>query len=194
MPISLAERFEDYIELLHTRLPGKSLRHYISTAKFMANNTEKMCITLNQATNAGLLHDLCKVMSNADLLEAARGYGIDLNEVQIANPMLLHGAVAAEECRRDHGIDDDTYEAIYWHTTGHPKLGKIGLALYFADYAEPTRDFLEAKHARKLLELESFDKALRYVVQQKRDYILRYKDVDPSTEEFYQWVQTVEAF
>ena len=89
---------------------------------------------------AGLLHDLCKGMGASDMLEAARRYGIALTDAQRSNPGLLHGPLAAKECRRALGIRDDAvYEAIYWHTTGHPGLGPLALALYLADFAEPLR-------------------------------------------------------
>lgn len=52
---------------------------------------------------------------------------------------ILHGPAAAA---RLHGqIDARVRTAIHYHTIGHPKLDRLGRALYLADFLEPGRDF-----------------------------------------------------
>ena len=55
---------------------------------------------------------------------------------------LLHGPAAAEALRID-GVDDgELLFAVTYHTLGHPGLGRLGRALYAADFLEPGRDLL----------------------------------------------------
>jgi len=190
MTILEAKRGQHFLRVLQERLRGYPLEHYISTAEYLAVNRDKMGISLCEATEAGLLHDICKHDGDELLLAKAQEYGIPVSDVQREFPTLLHGPVAAEECHRNHDLPDSVYEAIYWHTTGKPELGLVGLALYFADYAEPLRIFPEAQHARNLLDREGFGTALRFVVANKHAYIMqKHTHVDPMTHAFFEWLQ-----
>lgn len=52
---------------------------------------------------------------------------------------LLHGPAAAE--RLDGEADAELLDAVRYHTVGHASLGRLGRALYLADFLEPGRDF-----------------------------------------------------
>lgn len=52
---------------------------------------------------------------------------------------LLHGPAAAERLE-EAGVDDGPLlTAVRWHTMGHPDFGRLGKALYLADFTEPGR-------------------------------------------------------
>jgi len=56
---------------------------------------------------------------------------------------LLHGPAAAERLRVE-GVDDgELLTAVAFHTVGDPRFGRLGRALYAADFLEPGRSFLE---------------------------------------------------
>jgi predicted HD superfamily hydrolase involved in NAD metabolism len=139
---------------------------------------------------AALLHDACRAWDNETLLARAREYALPISPAQHAKPNLLHGPVAAEEARRDLAIDDpDIYEAIYWHTTGRPGMGRLAQALYVADFSEPNRKYPEAAIARHLLQEQGLDAALRYVAEQKSGHLAKKEIVDPATAEFLAWLR-----
>lgn len=54
---------------------------------------------------------------------------------------LLHGPAAAERLRTDGVTDEELLAAIEFHTTGDATLGRLGRALYAADFLEPGRTF-----------------------------------------------------
>lgn len=192
MPIVHSPRAKEFLAILRQRLSDETLSHCVFTAEFMASYAKQAGITNDQAVAAGLLHDLCKDMADDALLAAAAGYGIVPNETQQEKPALLHGPVAAEECRRSLGIEDEAvYEAICWHTTGRPGLGKVGLALYFADFAEPRRKRPEAAEARRRLRKEGFIKALRFVADSKIAHLRTKERMDPVSEAFHAWLKAV---
>ncbi|MCP4642992.1 MAG: HD domain-containing protein, partial [bacterium] len=138
-------RAHEFIALIQDRIKPKTARHSISVAETMLSVADEAGIRPDQAVAAGLLHDLGKGMRGPELLEAAEELALPISDLQRDKPKLLHGPVAAALCRRDHGIDDDAVcEAIEWHTTGRPGLGPVGLALYYADYAEPLRTHPQA--------------------------------------------------
>jgi predicted HD superfamily hydrolase involved in NAD metabolism len=191
VPIIETARAKEFVSLLRARVSDHTLRHCIFAAEYMASFAAQAEISNDEAVAAGLLHDLCKGMADAELLAAANEHGIVLNDTQRLKPGLLHGPVAAEECRRDLGIADQAvYDAIYWHSTGHPEWGKVGLALYVADFAEPSRTFSEAQEARRILRREGFTPALRYVSARKLEHVRTKLHVDPTTEAFHAWLTT----
>ncbi len=183
-------RAGEFTSLLEASLPEKTFLHTMSTARYMAELSARLSISYEDAVGAGLLHDLKKGIGKDELLHEAEAYGIELTPAQRENPKLLHGPVAAEHCRSTLGIASEAvYEAIYWHTTGRPGLGLMGLALYFADYAEPLRKRPEAEHAREMCESHGFYPALYFVATQKTQYVRNHTTVDPISEAFYAWIE-----
>ena len=185
-------RADEFIALLRGRIPEPTVAHSISVARLMMTTAGLLDIDPGTAGTAGLLHDLAKGKKGKVLLAEAERDGLEVTPLQREKPKLLHGPVAAEECRRELGIDDPhIYEAIYWHTTGRPELGKLGLLLYYADFAEPLRARPEALHARRLVETKGFLDALRYVSERKLQYIHTKSVVDPMTDAFNNWLAEV---
>lgn len=190
MPLEILTRYNEFLEVLAERLPERKAAHAISVATFLVSFTPGLGIDNEQAGTAGLLHDMCRALKGEEMIGRARRYGIPINAIERNKPNLLHGPVAAEECRRILGIEDqDIYDAIYWHTTGRPGLCRLGQALYVADFAEPSRKYPEALRTRVLLETEGFDKALYYVAETKIGFLLKKKIVAPISAEFFRWVQ-----
>ena len=55
-------------------------------------------------------------------------------------PLLLHGPVGAELLRWEDGLDNNSlYQAVYWHTTGHPSLDLLGKLVLLADKLDPQK-------------------------------------------------------
>ena len=187
-------RAAELLALVRDRLPEKIAAHSISTAQVLNNLDVNGAFTKEQAVTAGLIHDIAKGMKGKELLVQAKEYGIPVTDIQELKPKLLHGPVSAEWARRELGIDDETiYEAVYWHTTGRPDLCRLGLALYFADYAEPLRRRAEAVHARDILAREGLIPAVRFVSKNKLAYVRTKPPVDAMTEAFDEWL-TAEQF
>ena len=90
---------------------------------------------------AGLLHDYCRELTDAETLAAAARYGIRVGPVEARRPRkILHGPVAAAELA-EAGLDADVAAAIARHTTGGPGMTVLEKCLYVADFCEPGRSF-----------------------------------------------------
>lgn len=185
-----APKAEDLRRLIRELLPEETVVHSIGTAELMSSLAEEAGFSVEQAVTAGLLHDIAKPMKRHELAPMAEAFGLAITDLQRQNPKLLHGPVGAEMCRRTLGIEDeDVYEAIYWHTTGRPQLGKLGQATYLADFAEPSRTHAEAAKARAMLASDGFDKALLFVASKKLEHIrAKAVVVDPAGEAFLAWL------
>ena len=86
------------------------------------------------------LHDCAKCLSTEKKIGLCVKKNIDITEVEISNPGLLHakaGMVLAEE---EYGIKDaQILHAIRVHTTGEADMGLLDKILFVADYIEPNR-------------------------------------------------------
>jgi len=182
----------DLESLLKKRIPPKTWKHSCSVAKFLADIAGHVELDPEKARLAGLLHDMCKGKTPAELLRQAQDFGLQLSPAAQEKPALLHGPVAAELCRRELGISDpEIYEAIYWHTTGKPGLNLLGLCLVLADFSEPLREYREAQEARTLFYREGLLPAVRYIARKKLDHARSRPPVDPATQAFVDWLDEV---
>ncbi len=191
MPVVDTPRHKAFIDLLHARLPEKRATHCIYVAEYLSSFAVSIGLDHDKAVTAGLLHDLCRTLSNEAMLARAKEYGVSLTELSRERPILLHGPVAAAEIRRDLGIDDpDILEAIAWHTGGRRGLCLLGCALYVADFAEPGRNYPEAAEARDRLQTVGFDDALDYAARCKHERAMTCgKVMDPDAQDFFNWIQ-----
>lgn len=104
----------------------------------------------------GLAHDLAREMTDASLLEYCSKKGIVLSGEDIVSPVLAHGVMSAEIASGLVGMYPMSwYKALCVHTTGNAGMDELALALFIADYIEPTRKFMTAEKRAFYLGSES---------------------------------------
>jgi predicted HD superfamily hydrolase involved in NAD metabolism len=87
---------------------------------------------------AVLGHDLLRTTPREELLRLAGEMGIEPNEAERSEPLLLHGAVAAGMLARRFGVDDaEVLDAVRYHTTGRAGMSDVEKVVYLADKTEP---------------------------------------------------------
>ena len=113
--------------------------------------------------DAGRYHDALRD-APVDELRALAGLGV--TEVE-----LLHGPAAAAKLERDGETRRNLLDAIRYHSIGWAKWGRVGKALYMADYLEPGRTFDMERRARLSERVpRDFDGAFRDVVRARMAY------------------------
>jgi len=124
---------------------------------------------------AALLHDLCREYDRDKLLKLAGNFGIVIDDVEKAEPLLLHGSVAAAIAKNTLGINDQLIlEAIDYHITGAPGLSPVASLIFVADFIEPGRTFEQARVIREQafrlnpaeIVLKVFNRSIEYVIKQ----------------------------
>lgn len=87
---------------------------------------------------------------------------------------MLHGPAAAERLRRDGETRTDLLDAVRFHTVGSASWGRLGRALYMADYLEPGRKFSRADRAFLAEQVpKDFDATFRQVLRARLEWSLR---------------------
>jgi 2-amino-4-hydroxy-6-hydroxymethyldihydropteridine diphosphokinase len=116
--------------------------------------------------DVGVLHDALRDAPEALLRELS---GDEVSAVD-----LLHGPAAAELLVRGGETRRDVLDAVRWHTIGHAGWGRVGRALYMADFLEPGRKFAVADRAFLAAQVaHDFDGVLRQVVRLRLEWSLR---------------------
>ena len=150
--------------------------HCMATQEWAAELAAVYGVDKQKAMLAGLLHDCAKQMSHKELLSRAERYGIELDQVRLAQPGLLHAPVAANLVHAELGIaDNEVLKAIAIHNTGSRNMSMLGKVLYLADASEPNRSYPGVQHIRKLAQNGDLADALLITINTKIRHVLERK-------------------
>ena len=122
-------------------LKPKRMPHVLGTEQEAIRLAKQYGADIAKAQIAALLHDCTKKLTMEEQLELCKHYGIELDALEQKALKLLHAKTGAAVARDLFGVDDDIYNAIYWHTTGKADMTVLEKVIYMADYIEPNRMF-----------------------------------------------------
>ncbi len=160
-------------EYLEKNLSHGRLKHLYSTAKETQALLERYVpqSPSQEGYLAGLWHDAAREWAPKDLLNYSLENSLEAEEVELAYPHLLHGAVAAHLLAEMVGVEERILKAIRWHTLGNIEMGALGAALYIADYIEPRRRFVEPRERQELLESGSLEELCLRIIERHKIYL-----------------------
>jgi predicted HD superfamily hydrolase involved in NAD metabolism len=93
-----------------------------------------------RVTVAVLGHDLARAVRPGALSELARRYGVEPDDLEEGEPILLHGPVAARMLASEYGVrDEEVLAAAAWHTTARAGMSRLEKVLFLADKLEPEK-------------------------------------------------------
>ncbi len=160
-------------ERLQEMISEERYLHSLGVADTAVRLARRWGADIEKARIAGLVHDCGKSPSRNILLKRVLEFGIVMDEIEEAEPQLLHGHVSAELALREFGIDDqEVLASIRYHTTGRVSMSLLEKIIYLADYIEPGRDFPGVDELRELAGqdldmavLRAMDLTLIHVIQ-----------------------------
>lgn len=115
--------------------------HSERVAALMTELASQHGLDVDLAALAGWGHDLAREMSRPELLNEADRLFIAVGPEERVEPLLLHGPVAAGWMEQAGMGTPAVWEAIRYHTTGAPSMGRLAQALFVADGVEPGRQY-----------------------------------------------------
>lgn len=178
------ERFSSITKELSKVLDEPRFIHTLGVAYTAAALAMRYSYDINKAFLAGLLHDCAKAYSSDSYIERAKENGIEINEVEINHPGLLHAKLGAFYAKSIYGVDDtDILDSIVCHTTGKPEMSLLEKILYISDYIEPNRTKQERLAEIRKESFDDIDKGLLMILEDSYKYISRYdkSSIDPMT-------------
>lgn len=112
----------------------KTYYHCMEVGEYSYQLGEKYLTSPEKVSIAGYLHDISAVYPNNQRISVAQKYGIELNEAEMAFPMIIHQKISKSIAKMDFGIEDnEILSAIECHTTLKKNYSDIDLVLFVAD-------------------------------------------------------------
>ena len=152
---------ERMLEYLKKNLKSSRIEHSISVRDTAVKLSEIYGGNIEKAKVAGLIHDCAKYMDFKEMLNILEKCGYNNSESDTEIKAIIHADVGV--CIAKHTMeveDEDTLNAIAYHTTGRNNMSLLEKIIYLADYIEPLRDFPGVEEVREIAYKENLDKAL----------------------------------
>lgn len=166
--------FDQIEAYLRENLTDSRYRHTLGVVDITEKLSEKYGADKSKARYAALIHDCAKNMSVEMQMTILKDRGIQLDEISIESPQILHGLVGAIIAKENMGIDDEEIlDAVKYHTTGRRDMSKLEKIIYIGDYIEPNRTYPGVDRLREITfsdldkgVLMGFDNTISYVIKQ----------------------------
>lgn len=128
--------------------------------------------SVEDAFLAGLLHDCAKCIPDDKKIKKCKKHGIEITTVESAAPYLLHSKLGAYYAEHKYGVTNpDILNAITWHTTGHPKMSKLELIIFIADYIEPGRTKQKRLREIRKMAFENLEECAYMILEDTISYL-----------------------
>jgi len=156
-------------KLLQENVGRKRLRHVEGALHCAQEICAAHRLDFQPVRIAVLAHDLFRHHPQEWLLQQAKAYAYQPNEVERQNPKLLHGPIAALFLESRFGNMphlQEICEAVRYHTSGWDFTSYVGKVLFVADGIEMGREYPEVERLRELARVDLDHCFLETVKQQ----------------------------
>ncbi len=144
--------YEFYKEKLEGILSPKRFIHSVNVSKAAEKLATHYEVDVDKAKIAGLLHDVCKEMSEEVLTKLLSDANSELFKAYKDFPFkLYHGPAATIYLRKEFDIDDEeVLSGICFHTTGRKNMTMMEKIIFVADDISDERPFDNLKELQAL--------------------------------------------
>lgn len=157
---------------LAANVPPKRLQHILRVEAMAMTLAEIHGLSVQQAAQAGLMHDLAKYFPPERLLAMAETAGIELDEILCGHPHLLHAEVSALVAQTEFAQQDpEILQAIRDHTLGRPGMSPLSCVIYLADSLEPGRGDTPTLQQLRQLSTENLHHAVWLTAEASLQYL-----------------------
>jgi predicted HD superfamily hydrolase involved in NAD metabolism len=182
----ILEQVQDYVR---QRLSSGRLAHTIRVVGTVQTIAKRHNLDMDECSLAAWLHDAAKEEPRAAFEGLLRNRQILLDAETISQPKLWHAFHAGYLGRVIFGIEsDEVYDAVCYHPTGAPGLGKVGLALFVADYSEPGRSMRDTGDILSMAEKNLYEASFRVAEEKIRYLVGKGREVHSRAMAFHSWV------
>ena len=171
------EVFNKFEEEIRKVLKPERYWHSVSVALTAANIASIYDVDKDEAIISGLLHDYAKNMTIEEQLKMCDEYKLALSDEDKKALGCIHGFLSARLAKEKFNINDNIYNAIYYHTCGRPNMTILEKIIYLSDYIEPLRRFRDKnENVRKLVLEKKIDEAIPFACLMTIDYLKQHNE------------------
>ena len=135
--------FEAILGLIESRLANlpSQLQEHVSRARAVGRDLSPLTNADPIAVDIALAaHDMFRSESPLDLLRESVRFGLQPDQFELAEPMLLHGPLAAAWLKGESAFNNKSIlAAVRYHTTLAPDMDIDGLTVFVADKIDPIK-------------------------------------------------------
>ena len=158
---------------LKEQLSSKRYSHSVNVAEECRKLAKQYGEDPEKAYFAGLLHDVCKEIPDAQQKELVLKSGFAVCREELETRSLWHAIAGAYFIKSDFGIVDiDIINSIRFHTVGRAGMTRLEEIVYLGDLISADRDYKDVDKMRRLAYsdlnaamLEAFAFAVKSVVK-----------------------------
>jgi nicotinate-nucleotide adenylyltransferase len=173
---ALIVRVED---AARSALSGSRFLHSRNTALLASDLCRRFGLDSRSGYLAGIGHDICKALSEKEMVAMAAQDGEKLSKLELKKPSLLHARAAAVLLEQRFGVKDaDILDAVRLHIGGAMGMSPLAKVVFVADKIEISREGIEPE-LRDLSETGSLDQLFTAVLNNNVAY-LRSREADIS--------------
>ena len=171
--------------LVAGRISPGLLDHCRGVGRYAAQLAQRWGAPVDEALVGGLLHDYCREMTGAQILERCHDLDVPVSELERRRPVqLLHAILAAAELS-SQDLSADCLDAIARHTVGGAGMSLLAQCLYVAATAEPGRTYKGAAGLRALAVESLRDAVLASAARTLQHLVERGRPIHPDTIALY---------
>jgi nicotinate-nucleotide adenylyltransferase len=136
---------------LKAHLSAKRYVHSLNVAAECRKLAQKYGEDPDKAYFAGLLHDICKELPDAEQKELAVNSGFTVCREELETRSLWHAIAGAYFIKTEFGVEDiDILNAVRFHTVGRAGMSRLEEIVYLGDLISADRDYKDVDRMRKL--------------------------------------------
>lgn len=182
----MAKELTVFKNFLKSNLSKKRYTHSLNVAAMSRELAELYGEDKERAYFAGLVHDIAKELSRDEQQALAHRCILDVSEVELMSPPLLHAVAGAQLLKERFAVEDtELLEAVRYHTVGAAGMSKLAQIVYLADLTSEDRDYKDVKKYRRYAHTslqKGMYEALRYSIA---DSACKGNTIPPCTVEAY---------
>lgn len=164
----LISRIRDYAK---KSVKESRFNHSVRTAELASKMGRLYHVDDMRCYAAGLAHDMCKSLSDSEMLKIASRDGRTISTEEAENPSLLHGRAASVFLQELFNVTDaEILQAVAMHTLGGKHLCPLAKIIFIADKIEPGRPHSSAEYVDELLKLD-LDVLAKKIVEENIEYL-----------------------
>jgi predicted HD superfamily hydrolase involved in NAD metabolism len=164
---------EYLLQLVQKEISPERYQHTLRVETIALEFAPRFRVAAPALSQAAILHDWCRETAPDLLLKLAGDFGIVIDDLEQAEPLLLHAAVAAAQAGRLGISDYEVLEAIANHITGGAGICRMAQLLFIADSIEPGRDYPAARMLRETARTMTLEEMLLAVYNQTVVYLMQ---------------------
>lgn len=145
--------------------------HTLGVEKMAISLARRFSLDEKKASLSALHHDRYRYIEKEKAVKELDEASFPLFDEERENDALLHAPYASLKMSSDIPFSSsDMHKAVRYHTLGSFDMGRLGAAIYIADYAEEGRKHLDEKERKKILSFSSLEEMVLYIIRRQEEY------------------------